>query len=242
MPLLGYVAALVLGPALHQHHHATNGADHEHFATGTVYAATAHTHSAAIAKLGYEFSRRLSLTLFVSAYGSSWRSSGQIPSRAVASGELSHFGAEDPSEGGQTQRLMLNLALRYAAAQNTVDVQLYFVRYKLSIWNNFTLFVRDPLNSDLIEQDDTRSVLGFSAAYHLHRRWRGFSVRMTLGTQVRFDSPTVQLWAASSQNGVDTYERDVDVSPHRAVRVIVVADAVVLHEVVARDRPRAART
>lgn len=152
-------------------------------------------------KLGYEFSRRLSLTLFLSAYGSAWKSSGQIPSRAVASGELGHFGAEDASEGGQTQRVMLNLALHYADTRHSVDVQVYYTRYKMKLWNDFTFFLRDPLNSDLIEQDDDRSVVGLNASYHLHRRWHGYAFRMTLGAQARFDAPFVQLWASSSQNG-----------------------------------------
>lgn len=47
MPLLTYLAALVFGPALHERHHASDGADHEHFAGGTVYfgADASHTHS-----------------------------------------------------------------------------------------------------------------------------------------------------------------------------------------------------
>ena len=44
MPLVAYIAALVLGPALHERHHATHGADHQHFATGTAYELAPHTH------------------------------------------------------------------------------------------------------------------------------------------------------------------------------------------------------
>lgn len=153
-------------------------------------------------KIGYAFSRRLQLTLLLSAHESSWNSSGQIPSRAVASGELAHFGSEDPSEGGHSRRAMLSLSLRYEDARSSFTAQLYYVRSSLTLWNDFTFFLRDPLNGDLLEQDDARHVIGANVTYHLHRQVRTVSLRSTVGVQLRFDTPRVQLWSASSQHGL----------------------------------------
>jgi len=154
-----------------------------------------------IAKVSYDLSKQTSFGVLFSAYGSGWTGSGQIPSREVDAGRLGQFGAIDPSEGGQTQREMVTAFLHHRDPKHEVDVSLYYVRYRLSLWNDFTFFANDPVHGDEIEQNDDRHVFGGNFAYHVHSRWRNIRFRTTLGAQARFDSTEVNLWDATSQDG-----------------------------------------
>ncbi|HWE27526.1 MAG TPA: TonB family protein [Polyangia bacterium] len=162
------------------------------------------------AKLSYDLGPRTIVGMFFQAYGSGWIGSGQIPERDVAAGRLSQLGSEDPSEGGLTERQMLTAFFRHRGGAQEVDATAYVTRYQLSLWNDFTFFLHDPLNGDEIEQDDARVFGGGKLAWHFHRRWRGLSLRTTLGAEARDDGIDVHAYHAESQNGdfrkrLDTY-------------------------------------
>jgi TonB family protein len=153
------------------------------------------------AKVSYEFTPRTQAGVFFEAYGSGWIGSGQIPSREVDAGRLDRFGSVDPSEGGLTERQMVTAFLHHRDPVHEFDATVYFVRYRLSLWNDFTFFLRDPVNGDEIEQDDARTVTGANLTYHHHTEWRSILFRTTVGAQLRYDGVHLDLWDASSQNG-----------------------------------------
>ena len=153
------------------------------------------------AKLSYDLTPRDVIAIFFQAYGSAWTGSGQIPSRDVDAGRLNAFGAIDPTEGGITQRQSVNLVFKHKDQKNEFDATLYFTRYRLSLWNNFTFFLANPELGDEIEQDDSRFTMGMNLAFHRHDRWRNISFRTTIGAQARYDGVHVDIWNASSQNG-----------------------------------------
>ncbi|HEY2407284.1 MAG TPA: TonB-dependent receptor [Polyangiaceae bacterium] len=149
-----------------------------------------------------------SVSLTWLSYGSSWHGSGQIPARAVCGeGEaqnpppevygascLSRFGAVDPSEGGSSQRHQASLRYSALGTGGDLSLLLYLVRYRFSLFSNFTFFLDDPIRGDEIEQDDDRTVLG--ADWRLSRRVELGPIRIktTLGLQVRSDSIDNALW------------------------------------------------
>ena len=165
-------------------------------------------------KIGYDLSPRTSIGLFLSVYGSGWIGSGQIPAREVEAGRLQQFGAIDPSEGGLTERQMVTAYLHHLDPVHEFDATVYFVRYRLSLWNDFTFFLRDPQNGDEIEQDDARTVTGANLSYHHHARWRGLRLRTTVGAQLRYDGIHLDLWDATSYNGAfrQRLQRHADLS------------------------------
>jgi hypothetical protein len=147
------------------------------------------------------------------SYGSSWHGSGQIPARAVcgegetgnapprAHGQpcIDHFGYVDPSEGGDTQRHTLSLA--YSASSKVADITAlaYLVRYRFTLYSNFTFFKDDPVRGDEIEQDDDRMTLGGDFRVRRHHHAGSAMLTSTLGLQVRTDGVDNALYYTAAR-------------------------------------------
>ncbi len=146
-------------------------------------------------KVGFDLSAKTKLSVLASAYASSWYGSGQIPSRLVDSGVLDRYGAIDPTEGGNTQRQQLIASLvTHPDAKSTFSLTGSYIRYNLTLYNDFTFFAKNP-DGDEIEQDDTRSVL--YAAMRYERRDEDLlpgPLFSTMGIQFRNDEITAGLY------------------------------------------------
>ena len=136
----------------------------------------------------------MDLSAWASYYYASWHGSGEIPVRAVRAGLLSRFGAIDANEGGETQRLNLNVdwTWRLDEAQ-TIAIRGYGSYYTLNLFNNFTFFLNDPENGDEITQSDRRLLAGIDAQYQHQSKPFGVSLISTAGFQYRIDTPRVVL-------------------------------------------------
>ena len=135
------------------------------------------------------------LSLWTSLYTGDWDASGQIPLREVRSGRLDRFGSLDSTEGGRSDRENVNLI--YTATPNPEEswfVQLYFSRYRLRMFSNFTFFSGDPVRGDGIEQLDSRVLFGGRA--HYHRVWTlgTMPLESTVGFETRNDNADVGLF------------------------------------------------
>jgi hypothetical protein len=119
-------------------------------------------------------------------YHGEWRSSDQIPSRAVESNLLDRFGHVDPSNGGKSERASISFEAALKDAAST-RLNAYAILYRLNLFSNFTYFLDDPENGDQFNQRDRRWVIGGAA----QRTWAhpGSAVQSetTLGIQARVD-------------------------------------------------------
>ncbi len=99
------------------------------------------------------------------AYQGRWSATDQIARRAVDSGQLSRYGALDPTDGGNSQRY--SLSYEHASTERNRDFQLsaYAIRYRLQLFSNFTYFLNNPVNGDQFEQADRRSVYGITPTW-----------------------------------------------------------------------------
>ncbi|MGK3966394.1 TonB-dependent receptor [Sorangium sp. So ce118] len=138
------------------------------------------------------------------SYGSTWHGSGQIPARAVCGegeqGQLSpppsaygqpcidHFGSVDPTEGGATHRHMASLAYSTAWRDADLSALAYLVRYRFTLYSNFTFFSEDPVHGDQIEQNDDRVVGGAELRLRKQLEYRGAKLTTSLGAQIRADA------------------------------------------------------
>ena len=129
------------------------------------------------------------LTASASTFYSKWSASGQIPDRAVESGQIGFYGAIDPNEGGQTSRSNLNIQLISTPKSNTVlKNQFYFTDYHFKLISNFTFFLNDPVNGDQILQKEDRKVLGYNGSVQKYQSIFGKNISSTYGINLRNDA------------------------------------------------------
>jgi outer membrane receptor protein involved in Fe transport len=151
------------------------------------------------------------VSLSASYLYSRWHASGQIPLRAVHEGLIDRFGEIDGSEGGDTQRLVLNGVFRWRPSPTeAVTVQAYGQYYTLDLFSNFTFFLDDPVNGDGIEQKDRRWVAGLDARYERGDRPLGVPLTSTAGLQYRIDTPRVLLASQVDRRRL-SITQDVDI-------------------------------
>lgn len=144
-----------------------------------------HTHLSDAAKLSFD----------ISGFSSAWEASGQIPQRAVARGLINRFGSLDDLEGGTTGRQNLNFMYETAGSDNSeFSIQAYASRYNFKLFSNFTFFLEDPVNGDMIEQTDSRQILGLNTKYRFFHDLGLGVTTATFGGGYRADDIDVALW------------------------------------------------
>ena len=132
----------------------------------------------------------------VTGFGSSWNASGQIPERAVASGLISRYGSIDPNEGGTTQRNNYNLTYSTKLGAGEFETQAYACTYRFKLFSDFTFFLNDSVNGDMIEQDDNRTIKGLNTKYTIGHKLFNMYDKFTIGATFRSDEIENQLWHA----------------------------------------------
>src|SRR5215470_7092491 len=153
------------------------------------------------AKASTTLAEDLRVALWASYYQADWHGSGLIPERAVREGIISRFGSIDPSEGGWTQRVNLNADLGWTPREgHRLIAHAYLTYYRLDLFNNFTLFLNDPVGGDEIIQRDRRFVAGFDTQYAITSRPFGADLITTAGFQYRIDTPHVVLANATQRH------------------------------------------
>jgi outer membrane receptor protein involved in Fe transport len=149
-----------------------------------------------------------------SAFGGRWHASGEIPTRAVASGLVNRFGTIDPVEGGNTARADISAALRSRGGeQSEWEARVYATRYGFQLFSDFTFFLTDSVHGDAIEQRDERVVTGASASYGHRGSWLNRATSWKVGLVERNDradtwlfhqEQRVRLDARSAANVLET--------------------------------------
>lgn len=149
------------------------------------------------------------------AFSSAWNASGQIPQRAVARGLIDRFGAIDDLEGGTTSRQNLNLIFNSNSGAGDFEVQTYASRYNFKLFSNFTFFLDDPANGDMIEQTDERNVIGLNSSYRVASMLGPVYSNTTVGGGFRADDVSVALWHSPDRQrrqscvAADIFERNL---------------------------------
>ena len=127
------------------------------------------------------------------AYANKWNSTDQVPQRAIASGQIGPFGAEDPSDGGNATRF--SFSARMAATDDTGSWKsnAYVVKSELDLFNNFTYFLSNPVLGDQFHQHDDRVMTGANASRTINGSLVGRPMETTFGIQTRYDAINLGL-------------------------------------------------
>ena len=121
------------------------------------------------------------------SYDAKWRSTDQIPLRAVDNGLIDRFGAVDPTDGGNASRHSLSLNIAKANDLGPLRLNAYAVASRLNLISNFTYFLDDPVNGDQFDQYESRRLYGFGADQTFAGKLGRFEMGNTVGVQGRYD-------------------------------------------------------
>ncbi len=143
------------------------------------------------------------------AYQGNWNSTDQIPERALADGEISRFGAIDPTDGGRTHRYSLSLDAQWMGESSLTRLTAYGVDYGLNLFSNFTYFLEHPDTGDQFEQVDRRAVTGLASSRQWHTALFGRDADNVIGLDVRNDNiPLVGLYRTEARQVLSVTRQD----------------------------------
>ena len=143
--------------------------------------------------------------LTLTAYDSEWVSTNQVPQRAVASGQIDRFGFIDPDLGGQSHRY--SLSGRFELGE--WDLTAYASAYYMSLINNPTYVLNDPINGDEFEQEDERLLFGGSLLRKGAFDFLGLQAASLVGAEVRYDDvQELNLFNTRSRLRYDSVRED----------------------------------
>jgi len=138
---------------------------------------------------------RSELGIGLGAFSSAWNASGQIPNRAVESGMISRWGSIDNMEGGITGRYNLSVDYHFMEGYDyDFMVQAYVSRYDFRLYSNFTFWLNDSINGDMIEQTDHRTLYGINTRYSIRKTLGSIRTHTKVGGSYRGDHIDLSLW------------------------------------------------
>ena len=129
-------------------------------------------------------------------YRGLWNATTDQPERAMDPAYMAslgltpidRFGTLDPTDAGQAQRMSLSGAYSHGTLDWHVDANAYLINSNLTLWNDFTHFLNDPVHGDQEAQNDVRTILGGGASYTRYEMLFGANSELLVGAQGRWDT------------------------------------------------------
>jgi CarboxypepD_reg-like domain/TonB-dependent Receptor Plug Domain len=130
------------------------------------------------------------LTVTLSTFGSQWRSSGEIPSRAVDEGLIGRFGYLDSLQGGHTSRSNIIVRVSSTLSNNWyLQNQVYYSWYNFSHRYNDTFFADDSVNGDRLRQQEARNLFGYNGRLVNHSYFKNnVDLSSSFGVGMQFNN------------------------------------------------------
>lgn len=148
-------------------------------------------------------------SLTAMAYRNRWRSTDQVPMRALEAGLLGRFGSTDASDGGESARYSLSYALHKRGEGSMLELDAYVIRSRLDLFSNFTYALDRPGQGDQFQQSERRDLAGLNLSRAWTDAWAGLDIRNKAGLQARYDHlAPVGLYATVGRVRTDTVRED----------------------------------
>jgi outer membrane receptor protein involved in Fe transport len=120
-------------------------------------------------------------------YHDMWNAITDQPERAIAEGLIGRFGSLDPSDGGQAQRASLSAQWHATVGGGVLSANTYVIGNHLTLWNDFTHYLVDPINGDQEGQHEDRTTLGGDISYARTAAVAGINHDLLFGLHSRYD-------------------------------------------------------
>ena len=82
------------------------------------------------------------------------------PLRAVTSGLIDRYGTLDPTDGNKSERMSLSAHYAKQGDDWQLTSSAYLIHSRMTLWNDFTHFLEDPVSGDQEEQTEDRNSAG----------------------------------------------------------------------------------
>ncbi|TWB46093.1 TonB-dependent receptor [Nitrospirillum pindoramense] len=137
-------------------------------------------------------------------YRALWNATTDQPERAIAQGLIGRYGTLDPTDGGQARRMSLSGTVAMPLekgwlAGGHVTANAYIINNQLTLWNDFTHFLNNPIDGDQHAQDENRMVAGGAGSYSRPVSLLGLGHEIVIGLDARFDDVHVDLQATKAR-------------------------------------------
>jgi outer membrane receptor protein involved in Fe transport len=120
-------------------------------------------------------------------YHGQWNATTDQPERALAEGLIGRYGSLDPSDGGLAQRFSFTTQYDRTIGEGHLHANLYVFNNHLTLWNDFTHFLVDPVNGDQEAQHEARTAFGGEIRYEHAAPIFGVDNGVLLGASTRSD-------------------------------------------------------
>ena len=122
------------------------------------------------------------------AYHDTWNSQTDVPYEALYDGELSsRWDQLDNTDGGYAQRLSLSWQYHDHLGAGQFLANAYVISNDLTLWNDFTHFLVDPIDGDQEAQHENRVTVGGDTSYAWSTPFGGIDNDWLVGLHSRFD-------------------------------------------------------
>ena len=149
------------------------------------------------------------LRLTLMGMHSTWKSTDQVPQRALYAGLIGRYGALDPTDGGATSRYSLSGEWTHQYENGVSKVNAYLIKSRLDLYSNFIYFLDDPIHGDQFHQSERREIGGLNAERTWQHKLGPLDSETSLGVQLRQDhlSP-VGLYLTEARERLSTVRED----------------------------------
>lgn len=110
--------------------------------------------------------------------------------RAIQEGLISRWGTLDPTDGSLSERFSLSSHYGATGDRWKSSSSAYFIHSKMILWNDFTHYLDDPINSDQEEQYESRSTAGGQSVFMI-QTYGSVQNDVAIGVQARYDNAYV---------------------------------------------------
>jgi outer membrane receptor protein involved in Fe transport len=142
-------------------------------------------------------------------YHGLWNATTDQPRRAIQEGLIDRFGTLDPSDGGKAERFSLSAEYaRENVGPGRIAANAYAIRNQLTLFNDFTHFLDDPVHGDQHAQNDRRITAGGEVAYLMDGAVAGQELETEVGLQGRYDRIYVDARHTRNRQDLETLLAD----------------------------------
>ena len=132
-------------------------------------------------------------------YHDLWNAATDQPVRAFAESRIGRYGTLGPSDGGYARRA--SVSLRYAKFVGDGELRLsaYVINNRLTLWNDFTHYLFDPVYGDQEAQSEDRATVGGDLSFEEKPDVEGFKNDLAVGLHSRYDINDVSRWPTQNR-------------------------------------------